>query len=98
MTQSVPTSGVSDIGKEALERAIKVRGEVLVGRQEQRRARQRLDHLGHREGLARSGDAEHQYAPREVLNGVTSLLSDAPLIGFSTPAGDRKSTRLNSSH
>ena len=31
--------------------------------------------------------ASHQYQPREVLNGVTSLLGDAPLIGFSTPTG-----------
>lgn len=31
--------------------------------------------------------ASHQYAPREVVNGVSSLLSDAPLIGFSSPAG-----------
>src|SRR3546814_11263707 len=46
------------VGKEALELAIKLRGEDLVGRQDQRRALQRLDHLGHREGLARSGDAE----------------------------------------
>src|SRR3546814_21158496 len=46
------------VGKEAIELAIKLRGEDLVGRQDQRRALQRLDHLGHREGLARSGDAE----------------------------------------
>jgi len=31
--------------------------------------------------------ASHQYQPREVLSGVTSLLGDVPLIGFSTPAG-----------
>src|SRR5688572_10893700 len=30
--------------------------------------------------------ASHQYAPREVLSGVTSLMSDVPLIGFSSPA------------
>jgi hypothetical protein len=30
--------------------------------------------------------ASHQYQPREVLTGVASLLGDAPLIGFSTPA------------
>lgn len=31
--------------------------------------------------------ASHQYQPREVLSGVTSLLGDIPLIGFSSPAG-----------
>lgn len=31
--------------------------------------------------------ASHQYQPREVLNGVSSLLGDTPTIGFSSPAG-----------
>jgi hypothetical protein len=31
--------------------------------------------------------ASHQYQARDVANGVSSLLGDAPLIGFSTPAG-----------
>ena len=31
--------------------------------------------------------ASHQYLPREVAAGVTSLTVDMPLIGFSTPAG-----------
>lgn len=31
--------------------------------------------------------ASNQYRPREVLSGALSLLGDAPLIGFSTPAG-----------
>lgn len=31
--------------------------------------------------------ASHQYQPREVLNGVSSLLGDSPIIGFSSPAG-----------
>jgi hypothetical protein len=31
--------------------------------------------------------ASHQYQAREVLNGVTSLLGDIPVIGFSSPAG-----------
>ncbi|MFM8424679.1 MAG: FIST signal transduction protein [Chloroflexota bacterium] len=31
--------------------------------------------------------ASHQYQAREVLNGVSSLLGDMPLIGFSSPAG-----------
>jgi hypothetical protein len=31
--------------------------------------------------------ASHQYQSREVLNGVSSLLGDVPLIGFSSPSG-----------
>jgi len=31
--------------------------------------------------------ASHQYQPREVLNGVSSLLGDTPMLGFSSPAG-----------
>lgn len=31
--------------------------------------------------------SSHQYQAREVLNGVSSLLGDSPLIGFSSPAG-----------
>lgn len=31
--------------------------------------------------------SSHQYQPREVLNGVSSLLGDSPMIGFSSPAG-----------
>ncbi len=46
------------VGKEALELAVELRGQRLVGRENQRRALRRLDHLGHGEGLARAGDAE----------------------------------------
>ena len=31
--------------------------------------------------------ASHQYQAREVLNGVSSLLGDVPVLGFSSPAG-----------
>ena len=31
--------------------------------------------------------SSHQYQAREVINGVSSLLGDAPMIGFSAPAG-----------
>jgi hypothetical protein len=31
--------------------------------------------------------ASNEYQPREVISGVASLLGDAPLIGFSSPAG-----------
>jgi hypothetical protein len=31
--------------------------------------------------------SSHQYQPREVLNGVSSLVGDTPMIGYSSPAG-----------
>jgi hypothetical protein len=31
--------------------------------------------------------SSHQYQAREVLNGVSSLLGDTPMVGFSSPAG-----------
>ena len=46
------------VGKEALELAVELRRQRLVGREDQRRPLRRLDHLGHGEGLARAGDAE----------------------------------------
>ena len=51
------------VGEELLHLAVELRGERLVGRQDQGRALGRLDHLGHGEGLARPGDAEqHEVA------------------------------------
>ena len=46
------------VREEALELAIELGGQRLVGREHERRALRRLDHLGHGEGLARAGDAE----------------------------------------
>jgi len=49
-------------------------------------AHQALNHLG--VGTPGLGIliASHQYVPRDILTGVASLLGDAPVIGFSTPA------------
>jgi hypothetical protein len=41
--------------------------------------------------------ASHQFQAREVATGVTSLLGDAPLIGFSTPAGLTNAGQHNNS-
>jgi hypothetical protein len=46
------------VGEEVLELPVKLRGQDLVGRQDQRGALQLLDHLRHGEGLARAGDAK----------------------------------------
>ena len=45
------------LGKELLELRIELGGQRLVGRQDKRGPLRLLDHLGHREGLARTGDA-----------------------------------------
>ena len=46
------------VREEALELAIELGGERLVGGEDERRALGRLDHLGHGEGLAGAGDAK----------------------------------------
>ena len=46
------------VGEEALELAVELRRQRLVGRQDQRRALRRGDDVRHGEGLARAGDAE----------------------------------------
>ena len=46
------------VGKEALELAVELRRQRLVGREDQRRTLGRLDHFRHGEGLAGAGDAE----------------------------------------
>jgi len=46
------------LGKEGLELGIELRGQQLIGRDDQRRALQALDHGGHGEGLARAGHAQ----------------------------------------
>ena len=50
-------------------------------------AHQALNRLG--TGAAAFGlvIASHQYQAREVISGVSSLLGDTPMIGFSSPAG-----------
>ena len=45
-------------GEQALELVVELRGERLVRRHHQRRPVHLRDHVGHREGLARAGDAE----------------------------------------
>jgi len=50
-------------------------------------AHQALNHLGANTPGFAVVISSHQYQAREVLNGVTSLLGDAPVLGFSSPAG-----------
>ena len=50
-------------------------------------AHQALNHLGANSPVFAMVIASHQYQAREVINGVTSLLGELPMIGFSSPAG-----------
>lgn len=50
-------------------------------------AHQALNHLGVGSPGLGILISSNEYQPREVLSGIGSLLGDAPLIGFSTPAG-----------
>ena len=54
--------------EERLELAIQLRRQDLVRRQDQRRALQRLDDLGHGEGLAGTGDAQQHLVALAVLH------------------------------
>ncbi len=64
------------VGEEALELAVQLRGEDLVGGDHQRRALQGLDDLGHGEGLARAGDAEQHLAGFAILPDPLDQLPD----------------------
>ncbi len=49
-------------------------------------AHQALNRLGSNTPNLAVVIASHQYQPREVLSGISSLLGDSPMIGFSSPA------------
>jgi hypothetical protein len=61
------------VGKEALELAVELRREGLVRREDQGRALRLLDHLRHREGLARAGDAEQDLVALLAADAVDEL-------------------------
>ena len=63
------------VGEEALELAVELGGQRLVGGQHQGRALGGLDHLGHGEGLAGAGDAE-QHLVALVLADAGHQLGD----------------------
>ena len=61
------------VGEELLELAIELRGQNLVWREHQRGALQLLDHLGHREGLARPGDAQQHLCRLAIARAFRQL-------------------------
>ena len=68
------------VRKEALELAIELRREDLVGREDQRRALQLLDHLRHGEGLARSGNAQQHLIALALPGGIDQLADRGRLV------------------
>ena len=70
------------VGEEAPELAVELRGEGLVGREDQRRALRRLDHLGHGEGFAGAGDAEQHLVALMSPNALDQFLDRLRLIAL----------------
>ena len=58
------------VGEEALELAVELRRQRLVGREDQGRPVGGGDHLGHGEGLARAGDAEQHLVALLALHAI----------------------------
>ena len=69
-------------GEEALELAIELGGQRLVGREDEGRALGGLDHLGHREGLAGAGDAEQHLVTLMGVDAVDQLLDGRGLVAL----------------
>ena len=70
------------VGEEALELAVELRRQRLVGREDQRRALGRLDHLGHGEGLARAGDAEQHLVALVRAHALDQLVDRLRLVAL----------------
>ena len=75
------------VGKEIPELAIELRRQRLVGRQDQRRALRRLDHLGHGEGLAGAGDAEQHLGAVVPAHAFDQILDRRRLIALGIEIG-----------
>ena len=70
------------VGEEALELAVELRRQRLVGREDQRRALRRLDDLGHGEGLAGAGDAEQHLVALVPVDAVDQLRDRGRLVAL----------------
>jgi hypothetical protein len=66
--------------EEAPELAVELRGQSLVVRDDQRGARRGLDHVGHREGLARAGHPEQGLVLVPAADRLVQLLDGARLV------------------
>ena len=70
------------VREEALELAIELGGERLVGRENQRRALRPLDHLRHGVGFARAGDAEEHLGALAFLHALHQDLDRLRLVAL----------------
>src|SRR5690606_22839340 len=68
------------VRKEARELAVELGSEDLVRREDEGRALQLLDHLGHREGLARTGDAEQDLSLLALTRSLGQLADGGRLV------------------
>ena len=66
--------------KEFAEFAVQLRRQRLVRRKHDGRAPQPRDHVRHREGLARAGDAEQRLVAQPVLDALDQLLDGRGLV------------------
>ena len=69
-------------GEEAFHLAVELGGQRFVGREDERRALCCFDDLGHREGLARAGDAEQDLVTVIVANACDEFLNRRRLVAF----------------
>ncbi len=76
------------VGEEALELAVELRRQGLVRRQDQRRTLDRLDHLGHGEGFAGSGDPEQHLVALVRRDALDQLLNRRRLVALGLVVGD----------
>ena len=75
------------VGKEIPELAIELRRQRLVGRENQRRALGRLDHLRHGESLARASDAEQHLGAVVPAHAFDQILDRGRLIALGIEIG-----------
>ena len=76
------------VREELLELGIELRGERLVGREDQRRALRLLDHLGHGEGLAGAGDAEQHLGAVVLADAGDEIADGGRLVAGRLEIGD----------
>ena len=70
------------VGKKALELAVELGGQRLVGGQDQRGPLRRLDDFGHRKGLARAGDAEQHLVALVRVDALDELANRLGLVAL----------------
>ena len=75
------------VRKERLELAVELRGQRLVRREDQRGALRLLDHLRHREGLARAGDAEQHLGAVVALDALDQVADRLRLVALGLEVG-----------